>query len=197
MRPEFTPGKLTILKHYSEDHVDKLCEWYYDMDYRFFFRDFKDSYTMNDLKKLGEMMEMEGTSLVTILDKEANVPIGLMTYNLEKPSAKIYKFGILMDKNAQHKSYAIDAIIVMCDYVFNKLDGYKFVVEFCDEDKHIHRITKQGGFNHEATLTEELFVDNTRFDEARYSLFASQFNEMYGKYLADDSIAKPEVPNKN
>lgn len=181
--PEFRDGHFSRLVPFNPDHSEKLATWYYGQDYRFFFRDFTDALTMEALQKLDKSMARSGYRLLTILDKETAEPIGLMTYILEKPNAHIFKFGILLDANCQRKTVAIDAINILADFLFNKCFAHKLSVEFSDEDKQIHRITALGGFDHDATLKEELFMDGRYYDEARYSLHIDMYEALYSTYL--------------
>lgn len=187
MNSSFRDGKTTRLVPYEEKFAEKFCEWYFDYDYRFFFREFLQNLTEDQFKNLGDLLKRSGVYLVMILDVKTNEPIGAMTYTLEKISAKVYKWGIMLDRFHQHKTWAIDAIIVMCDFLFRCKHAHKTVVEFCDEDEHIHRITQKGGFDHEATLKEEIYIDGKYFDEARYSLSKKQFMQVYVGYLDDES----------
>lgn len=183
MSQTFRPGHVVKLVPYGPEHAEKFSEWYYDYDYRFFFRDFSQALTLEGLKTLGDGMARAGNHLLVITDKALNEPIGVMTYALEKATAKIYKFGIMMASTNQHKTWAIEAIIILADFLFIKNGAHKLVVEFSDKDAHIHRITAKGGFKHEATLPEELFVDGIYYDEARYALYESAYRELYGAYL--------------
>lgn len=187
MTEPFRPGHVVELAPYAVAHADKFAAWYYDYEYRFFFRHFSQTFQADDFKTLGDAMEHAGSPLVIILDKALQTPIGAMTYSLEKSSSRIYKFGIMMDRDTQHKTWAIEAIIILADHLFTKRKAHKLAVEFCDQDAHIHRITAKGGFNHDATLKEELFMDGVFMDEARYSLHEDDYRRLYGDYL--DSVA--------
>lgn len=185
----FRPGHVVKLMPYSPEHAEKFSEWYYDYDYRFFFRDFSQALSLDGLRTIGDAMARVGRHLLVIIDKASGEPIGVMTYALEKASAKIYKFGIMMASPQQHKTWAIEAIIILGDFLFMKSGAHKLVVEFSDKDAHIHRITAKGGFKHEATLKEELFVDGEYYDEARYAIYESTYRELYMTYL--DGVTNP------
>lgn len=187
MAKPFRLGHATELSYFSPDDAEVLAGWYYDYSYRFFFRDFGQALELEDLKNLGERLGLSGIRLLVIRDKTTQKPIGLMTFVLEKSSAKIYKFGIMLDDAIQHKTWAIDAIVILSDHIFKTLNAHKLVVEFCDKDAHIHRITAKGGFIHEATLKEEIFVDGVYYDEARYSLARQTYFDLYGDFLPPES----------
>ena len=183
----FRPGHVVKLAPYSSEHAEKFSEWYYDYEYRFFFRDFSQALSLDGLRTLGTKMASTGSHLLVITDKATDEPIGVMTYSLEKSAAKIYKFGIMMASSNQHKTLAIEAIIILGDFLFIRKNCHKLFVEFSDKDTHIHRITAKGGFVLEATLKEEIFVDGEYYDEARYAIYESVYRELYGTYL--DGVA--------
>ena len=183
MAHPFRDGNVVELVHFSEKYAEAVADWYYDMDYRFFFREFDEAMEIEEIKTLGQDMATAGNFLLVILNKETQEPIGLMTYTLEKRSARIYKFGIMLDNNVQNKSWAIDAINVLGDLCFRVKKCHKLVVEFRDCDKHIHRITAQGGFKHEATLPEEIQLDDKYYDEVRYSIYEDTYWDLYKDFL--------------
>ena len=183
MLNSFRSGHVTDLKPCQAADADDLFRWYYDRSYRFFFREFQSQLSFEELKDLGDALSYGGITLLVIVDKTTGKNIGLMTFVLEKRCSRVYKFGIMLDEGCQHKTYAIDAIVVLGDFLFRVKNAHKLVVEFCDEDKHIHRITQKGGFKHEATLKEEVCLEGIFFDEARYSLMRETFFELYKDFL--------------
>lgn len=192
----FTPGKFTELVFYSEKYAEKMSEWYYDFDYRYFFRENIRQRTLEDFKVMRQDLAAGGVGLTVILDKVSREPVGLMTFQCTSNNSHVYRFGIMLEKGRQHKTHAIDAIIVLMDYFTHRCLAHKVFVEICDDDKHIHRICQLGGFTHEATLKEEILMDGKYHDVARYYLMADAFKGYYGNYLSDGTIAGPEVPKK-
>lgn len=181
--PFFTPGRECLLVRYRPEHADALSAWYYDFEYRYFFRDYGKFSDPEVFKTMDQIMARVGFVLLTILAADSGEPIGLMTYALEKKSASVYKFGIMLDSTCQRKTTAIEAIIILGEYLFNKRSARKLVVEFCDNDAQIHRICRIGQFTQEATLKEECFMDDQYLDEVRYSFFNHQFDDLYDGYL--------------
>lgn len=180
----FQVGKFVELVFFDpEKHAQILSEWYYDFNYRFFFRDFGEIADPEKFKKMHLSLLQSGIVLLMIVKKDTQQPLGLMTYNVEKPSAGVYKYGILLDRSVQGKSFAIDAIIILMDFLFNKKSCRKIVVEFCNEDQQIHRICQAGMYAQEALLKEEIFMDGEYKDEARYFIFNSTFDLYYGDYF--------------
>lgn len=187
---DLRPGKATQLVCFRPEHADFVSAWYYDFQYRFFFRDFGTIADPAAFKTLDARLMRAGLTLLTIIDRATQKPIGVMTFMLEKAAASVYKFGILLDRDCQNRTFAIESIIILGDYLFNRRSARKLVVEFCERDTHIHRISQLGGFKHEATLPGEIFMDGEYLDEARSAFYNDQFDDLYGGYL--DSTLVPE-----
>lgn len=193
MTEKFRSGCVCRLVPYDKKHAQKFSEWYYDFDYRFFFRDFSEVLEPRHFEIIGDEMARGGNSLLIIEELATGDPIGIMTYRLEKPSAKIYKFGIMLDQNFQRKTYAIEAIILLGDHLFMKKGAHKLVVEFSAEDEQIFRITAKGGFTHDGTFKEELFIDGRYYDEARFSITRQVYLDVYAPYL--ESLGELPTPS--
>lgn len=194
--PLFQAGRECVLVRFRPEHADAVSAWYYDFEYRYFFRDYGKFTDPETFKTIDVLLARAGTVLLTILDVQTSQPIGLMTYSFEKRSANVYKFGIMLDATCQRKSTAIEAIIILGDYLFNKRSARKLIVEFSDGDAQIHRICRIGGFTQEALLKEECFMDDRYWDEARYSFFNHQFDELYEGYLESGLTLKDFAAQK-
>lgn len=181
--PWFQPGRECFLTRFRPEHAEAVSNWYYNFEYRYFFRDYGKFSDPEIFKTIDQVLARAGFVLLTILDNQTGDPIGLMTFAVEKKSASVYKFGIMLDSSCQRKTTAIEAIIIMGDYLFNKCSVRKLVVEFSDNDAQIHRICQIGRFTQEALLKEECFMDDRYWDEARYSFFNHQFDDLYDGYL--------------
>ena len=160
-----------------------VFNWYYDVTYKLFFREMDAPYTVDDLKKFDAIMARGGVRLFMVIDKETLVPIGMVTHCCLKGKAGVNRIGIMMDKKHQHKTYTIEALIILLDYVYNRLGFNKAVIEFLASDKHIQRIAEKGGWKYEATLVRETMVDGKRVDEVRYYMFKETYEELYGNYF--------------
>ena len=160
-----------------------VFNWYYDVTYKLFFREMDAPYTVDDLKKFDLIMGRAGVRLFMVLDKETSTPIGMVTHYCLKGKAGVNRIGIMMDKKHQHKTYTIEALIILGDYLYNRMGFNKLVIEFLAKDSHIRRIAEKGGWKYEATLVSETVVDGQRVDEVRYYMFKDTYLELYGNYF--------------
>lgn len=188
MCASFKKGYVVNLTPFSSDHGAKVFEWYYDIAYKLFFREFDSLLSLEDFKKFDNMMARAGVSLATIVDKEKGFPIGLMTFCCLKQKSGVYRVGILLDKNSQHKTYAIEAFIILGDRLYNRLGCQKLVVEYMADDTHFRRISEKGGFVFESVLKREALVDGEYKDEVRYYMTKEVYGELYGNYFEGDKF---------
>lgn len=168
---------------YEPEHAEAMHRWFYDFQYAAFFREFDDiAFTVDDFKGYGEALKRSGGELFTLIDKEKQCPIGLMTYTCLKRKAGVYRFGIMLDKAYQHNTYAIEGIILLAFYLFENKGCQKYTIEFLASDKHIQRIAEKGGFEFECLLKNEALVNGEYQDEVRYYFPKEKAYEFYGEY---------------
>lgn len=184
MSLSFKEGYVVNLTPFSPDHGTKVFAWYYDVAYKLFFREFDAVLSVEDCSKMDVMMARGGVSLNTIIDKESNQPIGLMTYLCLKQKSGVFRVGILLDKKCQHKTYAIEALIILGDRLYNHLGCRKLVVEYMADDTHIRRISEKGGFVYESVLKQEALVDGELKDEVKYYMTKEVYENLYGSYFS-------------
>lgn len=169
---------------FESKYASVVSSWYYDVRYKFYFREFEDlPFTTDDLSKFGEIMARMGIEVFVILDKETEKPIGLMNNLCLKRKSGVWRFGILLDKEHQNKTYAIEAIILNGFYLYDHCGCRKLVVEFLSTDKQIQRISEKGGFVREAVLQKETLIDGKYVDEVRYFIDLDTANTLYRSYV--------------
>lgn len=192
--PQPKIGVKVKLVPYLPEHAEYMLRWFYDFRYRAFFREYEDyPFTVEDFKSYGEALKHKGSELFTLIDKETNTPIGLMTYSCLKKKSGVYRFGILLDAAHQHNTYAIEGIILLAFYLFEHKGCQKYTIEFLASDKHIQRIAEKGGFDFECLLKNEAFLDGEYHDEVRYYFPRAKAYEIYGEYHAALDEADSEV----
>lgn len=179
-------GTMIDLVWFEPGHGEALMSWFYDFRYRAFFREFSDHpLSLDECRNMRATMERSGQGFVTIIDKATGEPIGLMQFGVLKRKAGVFRWGIMLDEKFQGGTRAIEAIIILLAYLFEYRACQKPVVEFLDRDKHICRITEQGGFTREGVLVREALVDGEYLDEVRYYLPKETFYELYGGYVEE------------
>lgn len=176
-------GHQVRLVPFAPEHGDKVFAWYYDIAYQFFFRDFDRALTLDDCRNFNKLLALSGVECLVVQHIASGEIIGLMTHACLKRKPGVAKLGILLDQTLQHKTLAIEAIIILCDYLYHRLQFNKIIVEVLATDAHVRRITEKGGWTFEATLVKEAVLNGALVDEARYYLLKDQFDKLYGTYL--------------
>lgn len=176
-------GYKVRLVPFAPEFGEKIFEWYYDVDYKFFFREFDAALSLEDCRRFDKILKGSLLELLMIVDKASGDPIGMITYSCLKRRAGVVRVGILLDKHCQHRALAIEALIIVGDTLFNRLGYNKLVVEYLASDTHIQRISEQGGFVREGVLVQEAIVDGERVDEVKYYLLKKTYLELYGGYF--------------
>lgn len=184
-------GNQVKLVPFDPKYAEAVSRWYYDVRYKVFFREFDDApLSIDDLKKFDKIMARSGHEVFIILEKKTDEAIGIMTNICLKKRAGVFRFGILLDKDHQHKTWAIEAIILNSFYLYDNCGCRKLVVNFLASDRHIQRITEKGGFTQDAVLQKETLMDGEHVDEVRYFIMKDTANELYRSYV--DELDKME-----
>ena len=171
------------LVSFEERHARAVMNWYYDVRYEAFFREFPDeAMDLGEFKKFGIKMARVGLGLYVVEENSTGEAIGLMTHSCLKKKAGVFRFGIMLAAGKQHKSYAIECIILLGFYLIEHHGMQKYLVEFLESDTHIQRITEQGGFIRDGVLAREAFVGGEYVNEVRYYLTREMGYELYGAY---------------
>ncbi|MBI2339954.1 MAG: GNAT family N-acetyltransferase [Deltaproteobacteria bacterium] len=176
-------GHVVRLERFRPEHGKIVFRWFYDPAYRLFFRDFEDPLSLEQCKKFDKVMAGSGVGIFMIIEKSSDKPIGMVTHCCLKKKSGVNRIGIMLDKDFQHKTYAIEALIILLDYLYNRLGFKKIIVEYLASDHHIQRISEKGGWIREAVLKREAVVDGEYVDEVRYYMFKETYEELYGDYF--------------
>jgi len=180
-------GHVVRLLPFDPSHGEAVFSWFYDYEYRLFFREFDDPLSLEQCRDFGKIMMTSGVRVLTIVGKDnPSKPIGLITTMWLKKKSGVSRVGILLDKNCQHKTWCIEALIVVGDLLYRRLGCRKLVVEYMASDEHIRRISEKGGFVFESILKDEALIDGEYHDEVKYYMMRDVYEELYGNYL--DSV---------
>jgi RimJ/RimL family protein N-acetyltransferase len=116
--------------------------------------------------------------------------IHLLDLNWQSRKVEI---GILMDKEYKGKGHAFDALVVIVDYIFNKLNLNKVYVKVLEKNERLIRFCKKGGFEVEGVLKEEVFQDGVFHNQVYLAMFQKDFREIYKDYFKDPGMSLRKV----
>lgn len=170
-------GPNLVIRPYEPDEWPIMSHWFYSGDYPEFFRD------QSTLMNIAQLQSFVGgqTSygfLIRLGKEFKGHPIGTVIgfinlYDIRWVPSTL-KLGILIEKEFQGQQFCMEAIWLICDYVFNQMRFRKMIIEFLKSNQRIESILKFGGFKKEATLKDEAYMNGKYVDVVRYSIFDKQ-----------------------
>lgn len=158
------PGPNLILRPYEPNQWEILNRWQYDEAYQEFFRDSLGPMTEEQLRAYGV-----GKQCFMIF-KESNV-VGIITIGDVNPITSVAKAGILIDKEYQKSGYFLESLWIAAQYLFKDLRLRKLVLEVMSTNARLRSMVQKIGFEEEAILKDEAYLDGKFFDMARYFIF--------------------------
>lgn len=171
-----------FIRPYENDDMPILKQWFYSCDYDDFFRDM--FVLSNEQLKIYSYMK-DGQAFI-IWDLET--PIGFIILYEMKAVPRNLKLSILIDKERQGNGHCRDAMLAMGEYVFNRLQYDKIIVEVLPSNVRLANMILKGGFKHEAMLERETRVEGELVDVDRYCIF----REEYLKLDVPTKMPRPE-----
>lgn len=113
-----------------------------------------------------------------MVEKEGNQPIGFIQLSAINWIAKNCMFGIAITESAFHgKGYAAEAMRLLYDYAFTKLNLIKISLEVIESNTNAIKLYEKFGFELEGRLKKQYFWNDTYLDVFIYSLFKEKFME--------------------
>jgi RimJ/RimL family protein N-acetyltransferase len=115
--------------------------------------------------------EHDGTHLLVV----AADPVGIVGFEERKPPWGVVEVGYFFDPDAWGNGYATAAVDLIVGYAFRERRYAKAVASVYETNPASGRVLEKVGFEHEATLPKEAFVDGERVDVERYGLMAEAY----------------------
>lgn len=133
-------------------------------------------YSMAKLEESFEKQEEADRSRGFILQK-GEEKLGFVALFHIEPVHRKAEFAIMMDPEQQGKGYAKTATTLAMDYAFRTLNLHKLYLIVDVENKKAVHIYEKMGYSHEATLTDEFFINGAYHSIAYMSLFQKDYLE--------------------
>lgn len=113
--------------------------------------------------------------VLVIVEKSGNQPIGFIQLSAINWISKNCSFGIAITESAHHgKGYAVEAMNLLFDYAFNKLNLLKISLEVIDSNISAIKLYEKYGFELEGKLKSHYYWNDHYHDVFIYSLFKAQ-----------------------
>ncbi len=168
---------------YDDSFADLRFEWFYSPQYQNYFRDdLKHMPSPESFEGLAEKIKKTGQNLLVLRDRQSQNGVGMMNYSEHKPLARVYRFGVMLDQRYQGAGMCIEACILLCEVMFQQQGANKIVCDVWAKDRHLNEIILRGGYTHESTAKDEVFLNDKFSDENRYVMFRDDFFRMHKGY---------------
>lgn len=180
MSNQILKGKRVQLLPYDGKYWESVAKWFYDVEYKPFFRHFSKVFNEEELKAFDRMVGAE-VFLIHVPDNPS--PVGLIEVFPSNKKNKACFLGTLVDKEFQRKGIAEESVILLLDYLFNWCGYNKAVIEVLESAAHIRKTVERLGCYKEGKLLQECYMDGKYQNEIRYSMSAFYFNKNKSKLL--------------
>jgi len=171
-------GTSVQLLPFETKHWSDIARWFYDKDYKEFFRQFTKVLTEEDFQNYPKAVGGTIFMVHSLLD---NNIIGLVQVIPCFKKNKGAYIGVIIDKASQKKHLPSEVMLILLDHLFNR-DGYnKVVIEILESNEGLKRVLEKTGFYKEGKLLQECFMDGRFRNELRYSMSNYYFNKFKSK----------------
>lgn len=184
-------GKKTRLVPFGKEHLALMARWHGDPDNIDFFRSFNFPISITEAECWyeKEVLGHFDKKFFVILDKKDN-PIGLIhLFDLNWQARKVELGIVIGEKDYRGLGHAFDSLVVICDYIFNRLNMNKVYIKVNEADERLIRFCKKGGFEVEGILKDEVFQGGRFYNLVYMTLFQKTFQERYKDYFKDHSMS--------
>lgn len=185
-------GIKTRLAPFGREHFKKWIEWQEDPENLDFFRNFNFPLSIDEMEMFytSSVLGQFDKKFFVIYSIKENAPIGMIHLIEINRQARKLEIGILIgEKGFRGKGHAFDALVVLCDYIFNRLNLNKVYIRIMESNKRLIQFCKRGGFEVEGVLKEEVFQDGDFHNQVYLALFRKTFIDKYKNYFKDPSLS--------
>lgn len=162
--------RIRLLPFEPQHHSSMIYDMFHSGEYDEYFREVSDPMTFDMAMRYGDICNGQLFSIFKGTDL-----IGFVVLYDLKVRRRSIKAGIILDKGFQNQGFCLEAMYLICDYLFTELSIRKVVVEVLGTNDRLKKLLPEGGFEKEATLVEEAFLHGEFLDLDRYYLMRDKF----------------------
>lgn len=173
MRPVFLEGKNIFLSPLSkEDSLEDYANWLNDQEITLFMGSGRFPVTANSLMVyIDHYNNSRDGMLFGIFTKKSTKHIGNITLHQIDWRNRHAEIGIFIgDKNARGKGYATEAIRLVAEHAFNKLNLRKLCTGMIKDNEGSKKAFEKVGFKVEGILKEHFYLNGEYLDCYRLGL---------------------------
>jgi RimJ/RimL family protein N-acetyltransferase len=184
MRSVFLEDKNIVLSPLSiEDISLDYINWLNDQETTLFMGSGKFPASVDELKNyINSYNSNKNAMLLGIFLKKTLEHIGNIVLHQIDWRNRVGEIGILIgDKKSRGKGYATEAIVLIANHAFNKLNLHKLCAGAVKENEASKRAFEKAGFKVEGVLREHFYLDGKYLDCYRMGLLKNEFKIPYHK----------------
>lgn len=182
MSNQILKGNRVQLLPYDGKYWESVAKWFYDVDYKPFFRHFSKVFNEEELKAFDRVL---GSEVFLIHTSDSSVPVGLISITSSIKKNKSCLMGTIIDKSIQKEGIAAEATCLILDYLFNWQGYNKVVVEILESASDIRKTLEKSGWYKEGKLLQECYMDGKFLNELRYSMSSFYYNKNKTRFLKE------------
>lgn len=162
--------KFKIMPFDPSDGVT-FFKWYHDPAYGHYFRGFVHGATLEQCINAPALLR--ANIRVAVTDKETR--IGCVSLAETQPILRVYRLGLLVDKDYQHTGVGKRLLEDGVDWAFNTMNAHKVYVEVLAGDTRVLAGAKSFGFKEEGVLRQNQYLDGALHDEVTLGILRSEY----------------------
>ncbi len=191
-------GEKTYLAPMNMEDIEKYVGWVNDLHVTL-FTDLTDSIIEEEKEKrlLEKMSNDVHTKIMAIISKETNTAIGFIALHRVNYMNRNAELGIMIgDKGQWNKGFGTEAIQLMLDFSFNVLNLHSIYLRTLSFNQRGMRCFEKCGFQQVGKSRHAKYVAGTYYDMIHYDILAEEFDSVYFKDMAEQSMKEDKSLNK-
>lgn len=171
MQRHFLNGKKISLRNLEETDLQNIQKWLSNSEFTHYLFQGDRPTSLQSLKDDFDKNHKNMHDVVFALVTKNNVHIGWVgIYEINWISRKGEIRFFVGEKKFWGRGYATEAVSLLVDYAFNKLNLHRVYGGTNKENKGSIKVFKNNGFHEEGTLKEEHFRNGRYYDVLRFGL---------------------------
>ncbi len=170
----FLEGPTIQLLPFEPQYGDYLARWYYDTTNKGMYRHFARALTLDQFRNYNTLIQ--GEVFMMYHKKEQKIVGYIQGVPDVKSNGGVF-IGILLEPEFQHTQVSSEAFILFSNYLFNRLNYRKLIVEILASNEPVHKGLLKYGFRQEGHFFEEAFIDGKFVDEIRLTMTSAFYNK--------------------
>jgi len=130
------------------------------------------------LHKVSSVIDVPGTWFqFALIEKNQNRLIGdIGIHFLNSPDNLQAEIGCTLDKNHHKMGYATEALTVIVDFLFNRLNKHRIMASIDPRNEKSIRLVERLGFRQEGHFRKSLLINNEWVDDLVFAILKEEWN---------------------